>query len=143
MDITRTAHSNWRGSLVQGSGTVAFASSGIGEFAVSWPARPESSKGLTTPAELIAAAHSSCFSMTLSHVLTKAGNPPHHLATQAEVIIDDVAPDALITIRLTVEGEVPELDEEAFAKAAEDAKASCPVSQALSGVIILLTATLR
>jgi osmotically inducible protein OsmC len=141
MATTRVAHTAWEGNLAEGSGIVRFVSSGIGEFPVSWPARSQAPGGLTSPEELIAAAHSSCFSMALSHGLSQAGHPPARLETQAEVTFQ---PGAGITgIHLTVEGEVPGLDDGAFVKAAEDAKANCPVSQALAGTTITLTAGLR
>jgi osmotically inducible protein OsmC len=140
MATTRTARTVWQGNLMQGSGTVTFASSGIGDFAVSWPARAEAPDGLTSPEELIAAAHSACFSMALSHGLTTAGSPPRQLNTQAEVTFQ---PGTGITgIHLSVTGQVPGLTEEAFVTAAEDAKANCPVSQALTGTTITLTAAL-
>ncbi|MEU0395395.1 OsmC family protein [Streptomyces sp. NPDC006208] len=140
MATTRQAHTVWEGNLAEGTGTVTFDSSGIGDYPVSWPSRAEQANGKTSPEELIAGAHSSCFSMALSHGLTQAGNPPARLTTQAEVTFQ---PGTGITgIHLTVEGEVPGLDEAAFVKAAEDAKANCPVSQALTGTTITLTAKL-
>jgi lipoyl-dependent peroxiredoxin len=140
MATTRTARTAWEGNLVQGKGTVTFASSGIGEFPVSWPARSEEPNGLTSPEELIAGAHSACFSMALSHGLTQAGTPPRRLDTQADVTFQ---PGTGITgIHLTVTGDVPGVDDAAFQKAAADAKANCPVSQALAGTTITLTATL-
>jgi osmotically inducible protein OsmC len=136
----RTARTAWEGNLLEGKGQVVFTSSGIGEFPVSWPARSEEPNGKTSPEELIAGAHSACFSMALSHGLTGAGTPPTRLETQAEVTFQ---PGTGITgIHLTVTGEVPGLDEAGFAKAAEDAKANCPVSQALAGTTITLTARL-
>lgn len=140
MATTRTARTAWQGNLTQGSGVVSFASSGIGDFPVSWPARAETPGGLTSPEELIAAAHSACFSMALSHGLTQAGSPPQRLDTSADVTFQ---PGTGITgIHLTVTGDVPGLTGEAFVKAAEDAKANCPVSQALAGTTITLTAGL-
>jgi osmotically inducible protein OsmC len=140
MATTRIARTAWEGNLAQGKGIVTFVSSGIGEFPVSWPARSEEPNGLTSPEELIAGAHSACFSMALSHGLTQAGTPPRTLDTQAEVTFQ---PGTGITgIHLTVTGEVPGLDADAFAAAAADAKANCPVSQALAGTTITLTATL-
>jgi osmotically inducible protein OsmC len=140
MATTRTAHTVWEGNLTEGSGTVTLDSSGIGEYAVSWPSRAEQANGRTSPEELIAAAHSSCFSMALSHGLNGAGTPPTRLETKAEVTFQ---PGTGITgIHLTVVGEVPGLDEAGFVKAAEDAKANCPVSQALSGTTITLSASL-
>ncbi|MBU3867119.1 OsmC family peroxiredoxin [Streptomyces sp. 4503] len=140
MATTRTAHTVWQGNLAQGQGTVTFDSSGIGAQPVSWPSRAEQAGGKTSPEELIAAAHSSCFSMALSHGLTQAGNPPTQLTTQAEVTFQ---PGTGITgIHLTVEGTVEGLDEAAFTAAAEDAKKNCPVSQALAGTEITLSAKL-
>ncbi|WP_431044609.1 OsmC family protein [Streptomyces sp. P1-3] len=140
MATTRTAHTVWQGNLAQGTGTVTFDSSGIGEQPVSWPSRAEQAGGKTSPEELIAAAHSSCFSMALSHGLTQAGTPPTQLRTQADVTFQ---PGTGITgIHLTVEGAVDGLDEVAFVAAAEDAKKNCPVSQALTGTEITLTAKL-
>ncbi|WP_063737063.1 OsmC family protein [Streptomyces sp. RTd22] len=140
MATTRTAHTVWQGNLAEGKGTVTFDSSGIGEQPVSWPSRAEQANGKTSPEELIAAAHSSCFSMALSHGLTQAGNPPTQLTTQAEVTFQ---PGTGITgIHLTVEGSVEGLDEAGFTAAAEDAKKNCPVSQALTGTEITLTAKL-
>ncbi|MFF8501031.1 OsmC family protein [Streptomyces anulatus] len=140
MATTRQAHTNWEGNLIEGKGVVTFDSSGIGDYPVSWPARSEQANGKTSPEELIAAAHSSCFSMALSHGLAGAGTPSTRLETKAEVTFQ---PGTGITgIHLTVVGEVPGLDADAFLKAAEDAKANCPVSQALTGTTITLTASL-
>jgi lipoyl-dependent peroxiredoxin len=137
----RTARTAWEGNLANGSGTVSFVSSGLADVPVSWPARAEAPGGLTSPEELIAAAHSSCFSMALAHGLTQAGTPPLRLRTKADVTFK---PGTGITgIHLTVDGEVPGLDNDTFVKAAEDAKANCPVSQALTGTTITLTAGLH
>ncbi|WP_371497225.1 OsmC family protein [Kitasatospora sp. NBC_00374] len=140
MATTRTAHTEWEGNLLEGNGLVTFDSSGIGQYPVSWPARTEAANGKTSPEELIAAAHSACFSMALSHGLAGAGTPPTKLTTKADVTFQ---PGTGITgVHLTVRGEVPGLDEAGFVKAAEDAKANCPVSQALTGTTITLTAEL-
>ncbi|OON81763.1 OsmC family protein [Streptomyces tsukubensis] len=140
MATTRTAHTVWEGDLLKGSGAVTFDSSGIGEQPVSWASRAERANGRTSPEELIAAAHSSCFSMALSNGLTTAGNPPTRLVTTANV---DFQPGTGITgIHLDVEGTVPGIDADAFHAAAEDAKANCPVSQALAGTTITLSAKL-
>ncbi|MCX4748820.1 OsmC family protein [Kitasatospora sp. NBC_01287] len=140
MATVRTARTAWEGNLVDGKGEVTFASSGIGQFPVSWPARSEEPNGKTSPEELIAGAHSACFSMALSHGLAGAGTPPTKLDVQAEVTFQ---PGPGITgIHLTVVGDVPGLDEAGFVKAAEDAKANCPVSKALAGTTITLSAKL-
>ncbi|CAL2069862.1 MULTISPECIES: OsmC family protein [Streptomyces] len=140
MATTRTAHTEWEGNLLEGKGVVSFDSSGIGAQPVSWPSRAEQANGKTSPEELIAAAHSSCFSMALAHGLAGAGTPPTRLETKADVTFQ---PGTGITgIHLTVRGEVPGLDEQGFQSAAEDAKKNCPVSQALTGTTITLTAEL-
>jgi osmotically inducible protein OsmC len=140
MATTRKASTTWQGGLADGSGQVSLQSSGIGTYDVSWPARSEEPNGKTSPEELIAAAHSSCFSMALSNVLGKQGHPPTTLETSAEV---DFTPGKGITqIRLTVRGTVDDVDNETFVSAAQDAKVNCPVSQALSGVEITLDAAL-
>ncbi|MFG3259712.1 OsmC family peroxiredoxin [Streptomyces sp. NPDC048172] len=134
MATTRTAHTVWNDNLTEGSGVVTFDSSGIGDHPVSWPARSEQPGGKTSPEELIAAAHSSCFSMALSNGLNSAGTPPTRLTTQADVTFQ---PGTGITgIHLTVQGEVPGLDEAGFAAAAGEAAKNCPVSQALAGTTI-------
>ncbi|MFJ9688945.1 OsmC family protein [Streptomyces bacillaris] len=140
MATTRQAHTVWEGNLLEGKGVVSLDSSGIGEYPVSWPSRAEAANGKTSPEELIAAAHSSCFSMALSHGLAGAGTPPTKLETKADVTFQPG--EGITGIHLTVVGEVPGLDEAGFVKAAEDAKANCPVSQALSGTKITLSASL-
>ncbi|MEV5608690.1 OsmC family protein [Streptomyces sp. NPDC052225] len=140
MATTRSAHTVWEGNLLEGSGTVTFDSSGIGQQPVSWPSRAEQANGKTSPEELIAAAHSSCFSMALSHGLSGAGTPPTKLVTSADVTFQPG--EGITGIHLIVEGTVPGLDEDGFQAAAEDAKKNCPVSQALTGTTITLTAKL-
>lgn len=137
---TRSAHTVWEGNLLEGNGVVHFDSSGIGEQPVSWPSRAEKANGRTSPEELIAGAHSSCFSMALSHGLAGAGTPPTKLVTSADVTFQPG--EGITGIHLTVEGTVPGLDEEGFVAAAENAKANCPVSQALKAVPITLSAKL-
>lgn len=140
MSTTRTAKTKWEGNLADGAGKVNFESSGVGTFDVSWPSRAEEANGKTSPEELIAAAHSSCFSMALSGGLTKAGTPPTSLDTQADV---EFTPGTGITgIHLTVVGTVDGITEEQFVEAAEGAKANCPVSKALTGTTITLSASL-
>ena len=142
---TRTARTAWNGTLAVGSGQVELSSSGAGTFDVSWPKRVSDDADRTTsPEELIAAAHSSCYSMQLSALIGEAGGTPHSREGSADV---SSAPDPaggfhLTGIRLTVRAEVEGLDEAAFLKVAEDAKATCPVSKALTGVDITLDATL-
>ena len=133
----RTAHTAWQGTLNEGSGQTELTSSGAGTFAVSFPKRTaELADGTTSPEELIAAAHSSCYSMQLSGLIGRAGGTPIGLDVQADVsIIPDPAGGLRIDkIHLTVRGEVEGMDAETFVKTAEDAKATCPVSKALAGV---------
>ncbi|MPZ96019.1 MAG: OsmC family peroxiredoxin [Propionibacteriales bacterium] len=140
MATSRIAKAHWEGSLFEGAGTVSLESSGLGSYDVSWPARTEAPNGKTSPEELIAAAHSSCFSMALSNVLAKAGAPPQALDTQAEVTFQPG--EGITGVQLTVRGQVEGLDNDAFVKAAEDAKVNCPVSQALTGTTITVDAAL-
>ena len=140
MATTRTANAHWEGSLMDGSGTVSLDSSGLGKYDVTWPSRAEEPNGRTSPEELIAAAHSACFNMALSNGLAKAGTPPSALDTRADVTFQ---PGQGITgIHLTVRGDVPGMSVDDFAAAAADAKANCPVSQALTGTTITLDASL-
>lgn len=140
MTTSRSATTTWHGSLMDGAGRVELVSSGVAGFDVTWASRAEQPEGRTSPEELIAAAHSSCFSMALSSALTKAGTPPETLRTTAEVTL---TPGTGITgIHLTVVGSVPGIDADAFTEAAEAAKAGCPVSKALAGTTITLSATL-
>ena len=140
MATTRTAKAHWEGSLYEGKGRVSLESSGLGTYDVSWPARTEEPNGVTSPEELIAAAHSSCFSMQLSNTLVKAGSTADTLDTQADVTFQ---PGKGITgISLRVRGSVPGMSAEDFQKAAEDAKENCPVSKALTGTTITIEATL-
>ncbi len=141
MATTRQAHTVWEGSLLEGKGVVSLDSSGIGEYPVSWAARTEPAEsGRTSPEELIAAAHSSCFSMAFSHALAGAGTPPARLETKADVTFQPG--EGITGIHITVVGTVPGIDEATFVKTAEDAKANCPVSQALTGTTITLSASL-
>nr|WP_203659286.1 OsmC family protein [Streptomyces sp. SID14446] len=137
---TRTAHTEWEGNLLEGNGVVTFDSSGIGQQPVTWASRAQDANGRTSPEELIAAAHSACFSMALSHALAGAGTPPTKLLTNADVTFQPG--EGITGIHLTVEGTVPGLDNDGFVAAAEDAKKNCPVSQALTGTPITLSAKL-
>ena len=133
MATDRRAEVIWKGSLMEGSGTIVSTTTGaIGEQPVSWPNRAEDSPSQTSPEELIAAAHASCFSMALSAGLARAGTPPEELRTSATVTFQPG--EGITKIALTVEGTVPGLDAAGFEEAAQGAKANCPVSKALSGV---------
>lgn len=140
MATTRQATTNWEGTLFEGSGKVTLESSGLGTYDVSWPARTEEPNGKTSPEELIAAAHSSCFSMAFSNGLAKNDTPATSLKTTAEV---EFTPGTGITgIKLTTRGVVEGLSNEEFVSLAEAAKEGCPVSQALTGTTITLDAAL-
>jgi osmotically inducible protein OsmC len=140
MATTRTANAHWEGSLLQGSGTVSLDSSGLGSYPVSWPARAEEPNGKTSPEELIAAAHATCYSMALSHALAGAGTPPETVDTKADVTFQPG--EGITGIHLTVRATVPGLDAAGFAEAAEGAKVGCAVSKALAGTKITLDAEL-
>ena len=136
---TRSARTAWTGTLQDGSGTTELASSGLGPFDVSWPKRTsESAGGSTSPEELIAAAHSSCFSMALSNEIAKAGGTPRSLQVTAEVALDVSSGATITSSKLTVDGEVDGLDAAGFERAAQAAKAGCPVSRALGAIDISL-----
>ena len=140
MGTVRTANARWEGSLLEGAGKVSLDSSGAGTYAVSWPARAEEPDGVTSPEELLAAAHSTCYSMALSHALTQAGTPPTELHTKADV---SFTPGTGITgVHLTVRGVVEGVDADRFLAKAREAKVDCPVSQALTGTEITLDAAL-
>ncbi len=140
----RTARCTWEGDLAHGNGVITGASGGLGDLPVTWASRTERSDGKTSPEELIAAAHASCFSMALSHGLSQGGNAPEQLEVTAKVTLDQRggAP-TVISSELTVSGRVPGLDQDAFARAASDAGQNCPVSRALGGVEITVNATLQ
>jgi lipoyl-dependent peroxiredoxin len=139
----RTATSVWEGDLPHGIGLLKGSSGALGELPVTWASRTERSDGKTSPEELIAAAHASCFSMALAHGLSQAGHAPERLEVTAKVTLDqrDGAP-TVTTSELTVTGTVPGLDQDAFAEAAAGAGKDCPISRALAGVEITVSATL-
>lgn len=142
MATVRSAHTVWTGDLPSGSGQVSLDTSGLGTYDVTWKARAEEAGGKTSPEELIAAAHSACFSMAFSHALGGEGKTPDRVETHAEV--DFEAGVGITAIRLTLKAAVPGLSEEDFQRIADDAKTGCPVSQALAGVkSISLDATLE
>ncbi len=142
---TRTARTAWTGGLQDGTGRVELASSGAGTFDVSFPKRAaDEADGTTSPEELIAAAHSACYSMALSGGIAAAGGTPGSLDVTADVSLgpDPAGGFRLTGIKLTVRGKVEGLDEAGFVKAAQAAKDGCPVSKALTGVEITLDAAL-
>ena len=142
---TRSAHTAWQGGLEDGSGRVELTSSGAGAFDVSFPKRAaDEAGGTTSPEELIGAAHSSCYAMQLSALLAAAGGTPRTLDVTADVTLrpDPAGGFRISDIALTVRGTVDGLDEAGFVAAAQDAKATCPVSKALTGTTISLDAAL-
>ena len=143
---TRTARTAWTGTLEQGSGQVELTSSKLGTYEMSFPKRAaDEAGGATSPEELIAAAHSACFAMQLSALIGQAGGTPQALDVKADVSLgpDPAGGFKLTGIKLTVRGEVDGLNAEQFLQAAEQAKAGCPVSKALTGVDITLDAALE
>jgi osmotically inducible protein OsmC len=136
MAVESSANVTWLGSLAEGSGTVRVASGAFPEQTLTWKARAESRASGTSPEELIAAAHASCFAMALSFGLGQAGHAPERLETSARVGFQ--LPEGITGVHLTVRGRVAGLDAEGFRAAAEAAKANCPVSRALGAVTITL-----
>lgn len=143
---TRSARTEWTGTLENGSGQVEMVSSRVGVYSVSFPARAaDDANGITSPEELIAAAHSSCYAMQLSALVAQVGGIPKSLDVTAEVSLgpDPSGGFRLDGIKLIVRGEVDGLDGGGFVDAAENAKTSCPVSKALTGVPITLYAAIK
>jgi osmotically inducible protein OsmC len=140
MATTRTAHTVWNGDLMSGAGNTTLDSSGLGNFDVTWKARAEAAEGKTSPEELIAAAHSACFSMAFSNALAQAGHTAEEINTKADVTFQ---PGTGITgSHLTLSARVPGISEDDFLRLAEEAKTGCPVSAALTGIKITLDASL-
>jgi osmotically inducible protein OsmC len=140
MAAIRRADATWRGDLATGKGAVSAGSSGAFKgLEVSWARRSEpDANGVTSPEELLAAAHASCFAMALSAGLGRAGTPPEELQVTANVTFDRVGEGfKVVSSALDVRGRVPGLDEPAFQKAAEVAKDTCPISTALKGNVEL------
>ncbi|ASN38947.1 MAG: OsmC family peroxiredoxin [Paeniglutamicibacter terrestris] len=131
---TRSASTVWTGDLASGSGETTFETSGIGTFPVTWRARTEAAEGKTSPEELIAAAHASCFSMALSNILKQAGHVADKLETSAAVDFDTSDGAKISAIRLTLKATIPGLEDAEFQKLALSAKEGCPVSAALAAV---------
>jgi osmotically inducible protein OsmC len=139
MAATRTAEVTWDGDLLSGSGTVDRVGSGVfGGLPVSWASRTEAPQGRTSPEELLAAAHASCFAMALSGDLARAGTPPSRLRVSAAVTFDKRDDGWRVTASaLTVRGTVPGATAAAFAAAADGARSGCPISKALAGNVEL------
>ena len=136
MAAVRRADVTWSGDLPSGKGAVSANSSGVfKQLEVSWPRRSEpDANGVTSPEELLAAAHASCFAMALSAGLARAGTPPQALNVSAAVTFDRVGDGfGVVSSTLEVRGRVPNIDQAAFQQAAEAAKDGCPISKALKG----------
>lgn len=141
MALESTGRAHWEGDLFEGSGTASLDTGAAGPFEISWKARAEEHGGITSPEELIAAAHASCYSMALSNGLAKAGNPPSSLDVEATATF--VAGTGITQMVLKVTADVPGMSADDFLAQAEAAKDGCPVSQALKGnVPISLEASL-
>jgi osmotically inducible protein OsmC len=141
MALKSTGRTHWEGTLFEGSGTASLDSGAVGPMDVTWKARAEDHGGLTSPEELIAAAHSSCYSMAFSNALAKNETPPTSLDVTATATF--VPGEGITTMELTVVGDVEGISEEKFQELANAAKDGCPVSQALAGnVEITLNANL-
>jgi osmotically inducible protein OsmC len=138
MAATREARAVWNGDLMSGSGTVGGSTGKFTDLPVSWSARTEAPGGKTSPEELLAAAHASCFAMALSGGLARAGTPPKRLEVTSRVTFDKVGDSwTVVSSELTVKGDVPGADAAKFKQAAEGAKDNCPVSRALKGNVNL------
>jgi osmotically inducible protein OsmC len=141
MATTSSAKTVWEGDLGSGSGTTTPASGAFDPVDVSWASRTQRAAGKTSPEELLAAAHASCYCMALSHELAEGGNPPARL--EAEAVVDFVPGEGVKSSHITVTGRVPGIDQDAFEKAAASAGEGCPISGALKGNIeISVEATL-
>ena len=142
---TRVAKTEWSGGLQDGSGKTELVSSGLGSYEVSFPKRTaDEAGGTTSPEELIAAAHSSCFAMQFSNVLAQAGGRNAQVTVRSDVTLgpDPAGGLRIRTSKITVRGTAEGVDNDAFVKAAEAAKVGCPVSKALTGIDITLDAAL-
>jgi osmotically inducible protein OsmC len=146
MAAERSATVTWTGDLATGTGAVSAGTSQLfTDLPVSWSTRTEAPAGQTSPEELLAAAHASCFSMALAGALAKGGTPPEHLHVSATVTFDKVG-DAwtVVSSQLDLVGVVPGLSEADFDSAAQNAKENCPISRALRGNVRLsVTSTLE
>jgi len=140
MAVTSESTTVWNGDLKSGSGTVTLDSSRAAELSVNWKARSEGGAEVTTPEELLGAAHAACFSMAFSNTLAQFGTAPESIRTTAAVTFDPA--QGITGSHLRVTASVPGLSEEDFQRLADEAKRSCPVSRALVGIPITLEATL-
>jgi osmotically inducible protein OsmC len=143
MAATRTARARWEGTLLEGRGTVSTGTSSLfADAPVTWAARTESPDGMTSPEELLAAAHAACYAMAFSNVLAKAGTPARSLDVEATATF---APKEgggwhVESLGLSVQGDVPGMDPAAFEQAAREGEAGCPISNALRGNVEITVA---
>ena len=139
MAAMRRASVSWDGDLASGSGVTSGVSSGVFSLLpVSWASRTEDPEDRTSPEELLAAAHASCYAMALSGELGRAGTPPEHLDVTADVTFDKIGEAwTVVSSALTVRGRVPGIDASTFTQAAETARDGCPISRALAGNVKL------
>jgi lipoyl-dependent peroxiredoxin len=134
MAVERRAKATWEGDLMGGLGEVSTESGVVESATVKWSSRAEQKDENTSPEELIAAAHATCVSMALAHGLAQGGTPAKRLESEATATFDEAGDGfRMTTMRISIRGQVEGLDEDAFRRAAEDAKENCPVSQALKG----------
>jgi osmotically inducible protein OsmC len=142
----RRAEVDWEGNLLEGKGLLELVSSEAASLPVTWASRVESPDGRTSPEELLAAAHASCYAMAFSASLTRGGTPPQRLHVTSVVDLNDKEGGGVIVTdsALTVRGVVPGLDPAGFQEAAEAAEKGCPISNAIRGnVAVTVTATLQ
>jgi len=140
MAITSEATAIWNGDLTGGSGTLNLDSSKAATFPVNWKARSQGEEGTTNPEELLGAAHAACYSMAFSNILSSFGTAPESIQTTAAVTFDPA--QGITSSHLLVSASVPGIGEEDFQRLADEAKRTCPVSRALSGIAITLEAEL-
>ena len=144
IQATQHASTRWDGTLGTGSGTITLSGGAASALPVSWASRTGHTTGKTSPEELLAAAHASCYAMAFAHILEERGTPPAHLSVAVDCTFEQIATGFKVSRTvLTVEGEVPDITEAQFADAAHAAELFCPISNALRGnVDIVLTARL-
>lgn len=140
----RTAETIWEGGLASGHGAIRPNSGAFHELPVTWAARTEAPGGKTSPEELAAAAHSSCFAMALTLCLGDRGIQPERLAVSSTVTLDEVdGKPSIVSSALVVHGRVPELDPDGFQSAVDEAAALCPISRLFAGATISLSSNLE
>jgi osmotically inducible protein OsmC len=137
-----TANATWEGDLIHGKGTFSLESGVLTDTPVTWAGRTARTKGMTSPEELLAAAHAACYCMALSHTLAQRGTPPTSL--HATAVATFVPGTGVTSVDLSVSGQVPGLDQAGFEEAARAGEQGCPISNAIrNNVAINLTARLE